>query len=266
MSEIHTFSRPAGADRDNEDALAVESGIGVVVDGAGLPKQLRGGCRHSVRWYAQALAAEYGRLLVDRQVQMASALASAIGRVAARHPECDLAAGSPSATAAAFRVNGDQLEYLVLCDASIILRTREGAVTEITDDRLGDLVGPVEAPLTSPDEIWAARTAVMARTRNRPGGFWCCHHDPGAAAHALVGSYPMAELDGVIAASDGATRGHQSLGVLPLEEFADEVFAGRAAPVADRIRATERDRAEQLRSRATKVHDDLTAVWLANRA
>ncbi|MEL4356657.1 MULTISPECIES: protein phosphatase 2C domain-containing protein [unclassified Luteococcus] len=262
MEQIETFTRAAGSAEANEDTIAVGPGVGVVVDGAGLPKDQRAGCQHSVQWYSRELASRMRGLLANREVEMTAALATALRQVADRHEECDLAAGSPSATVAAFRITGDRLEYLVLCDASIILRLADGRTLEVTDDRLGTLVGPAEGGLTSPDEIRAARAAVMGRARNRPGGFWCCQHDPEAARQALTGSHPLAELSGVIAASDGATRGHQSLGVLDLAGLASLVLEGSAGEVHRLTREAERAAAAKLRSRAIKQHDDFSLAWL----
>ena len=99
------FSLPAELGRESEDACAIADGIGVVVDGAGLPKTMRRGCSHSVAWYARMLAEELRMRLESRTTRMTDALAGAIAQVTAAHAStCDLTQGSPSATVAAWRI------------------------------------------------------------------------------------------------------------------------------------------------------------------
>ena len=108
MPEVTAVSVPADADRENEDAFALGEGVAVVVDGAGLPKELRSGCRHSVHWYADALARAFRNHLDRRDSEMPHALAVAIAEVVDSHAAgCRLAEGSPSATVAAWRLHLD---------------------------------------------------------------------------------------------------------------------------------------------------------------
>lgn len=261
---MHPLGFTLAADpQDNQDALALDEtdGIAVVVDGAGLPRDPEAGCLHPVSWYSRALAERYRDLLRDRTLPMDEALALAITRVRALHPECRLDHTAPSATVAAFRAADDRVEYLVLCDASVVLAFTDGTVVEVTDDRLDRVVEPAEAGLADPAERMLRRLEAMHRTRNVPGGWWCCQHDPAAAFEALTGAHEMRELRGVIAASDGATRGHQGLGLFDVAHLADEVLGGDAPRLAATIRAAEDARAEALRASATKVHDDLSMAW-----
>src|SRR3954470_13562890 len=98
--------------------MVIGDGVAVVVDGAGIPADLRAGCEHSVEWFARSVAQVFHALLVERSRSMVESLAETIRRVRDSHAtSCDLAAGSPSATVAAWRTTGRRLEYLVLCDA-----------------------------------------------------------------------------------------------------------------------------------------------------
>lgn len=138
----------AAHDRDNEDAISLgPPDVAVLVDGAGLPAYLRAGCRHTVSWYSNTLARALSDHLRQRDRPMKAGLAAALLAVASSHGEgCDLSAGSPSGTVAAWRIGPDSVEYLVLGDASLLLAHRDGSVTEVTDDRLtpsGDGLGRV---------------------------------------------------------------------------------------------------------------------------
>src|SRR5690606_23996452 len=116
-------------------------GVVVVVDGAGLPADLRAGCCHSVAWFASSIASSFQALLAAGASPMREALGETIACVKESHVmTCDLDRGSPSATIAAFRVVDDWLEYLVLCDASVLLLDVDGQVTHVTDGRLQGLL------------------------------------------------------------------------------------------------------------------------------
>jgi hypothetical protein len=270
LTEV-TLTSWAASSEDNEDSTAIAPLVAVVVDGAGLPPSLRSGCSHSVAWYSRTLAKTFRRQLLDTRPTMRDALRTAIASVAAEHEDtCDLAAGSPSATVAAWRVVGASLQYLVLCDSSILLAFADGERLEVTDDRLSRVVEPrVEANLSqrsreglslSPHDVLRARRDAVEALRNTPGGFWCCHHDPAAADEALEDTVPLAALRGVVLATDGATRGLQVLGTHTLEELIETALSGRHDELLRQIRAAEEDQQESLTMRAVKVHDDATVV------
>lgn len=264
-----SFTLPAASDRENEDAMALAAGIGVVVDGAGIPAELRRGCTHAVAWYARRLADAFCARLIDRATPMRAALAGAIAEVTALHAgTCTFEGGSPSATVAAWRVDGAEVEHLVLCDASIVVQDASGRAHEITDDRIESSVArrirqllSARAGTTdpSPDERAALRWRALEECRNAAGGFWCAQTDPAVAAHALLGRQAVDRTAAVIAASDGGTRGFQLVDAHDLPSFAHRAAAGELAGLAAEIRRGE----EGLRTRSGfdgKIHDDLTIV------
>ena len=265
MSESRHWSVPASAGRVNEDAVFRSPRVAVVVDGAGLPQSLRAGCCHSVDWYSKQLARRFGAALNDTALTMRQALSQAIIEVSKLHDGCTLVEGSPSATVAAWCLRPPMVEYIVLCDASAIAVLAD-RVVEITDAGLaallaeqGHRIGSTEG---SASEILKARAVILQSSRNVEGGYWCCQIDPGAADHALTGSYPVSDVLGLVLATDGATRGFQSLGIHTVEEFASRVLTGDTPAVLDEIRVAEHDQREQLLAIAIKVHDDATVVAL----
>lgn len=260
---MHLFALPAEPGRESEDACALGDGIAVVVDGAGLPKTMRQGCGHSVAWYARMLAESFRVGLEDRGTSMTEALAAAIAEVTAAHRgTCDLDAGSPSATVAAWRIVGDEVEHLVLCDAAIVLAGRDGTVLEITDDRITPAIRRRAAELLgdgphSHAEIAAARFRALDEVRNVEGGFWCAQTDPDAARHALTGRTSISVLAAIVASSDGGTRGFQLVGAHTLERFAELASAGRLAEIAGEIRGAEDAKGDWV---FAKPHDDIALV------
>lgn len=260
--DVLLFSLPAEPGRESEDACATGDGVGVVVDGAGLPKSMRRGCSHSVAWYARMLAEAFRMRLEHRAVGMTDALAAAIAEVTAAHTgACDLALGSPSATVAAWRITGDAVEHLVLCDASIVLVDADGITSEITDDRIDGAVEERAAALAKaagvPSATGGMRFEALDAARNVEDGFWCAQRDPKAAGHALTGRTSLQGLRAVVASSDGGTRGFQLVGAHTLDRFGQLAASGDLARVASEIRAAE-DAHEF--SPFAKPHDDIGLV------
>lgn len=268
VTELAILTLAGNPDLENEDAVLAGSEAAVVVDGAGIPKEWRAGCHHSVAWYAHTLAAVLFARLADHGTPMVDCLAEAITAVRGQHEDsCHLDQGSPSATVAAWRRVHDTVQYLVLCDASIILKHSDGRVEEITDNRLEQVTAPLikqflesSTECDLPQRLRIARRQAVEATRNRPSGFWCCHTDPAAAGQASYGELPVHQVAGIIAASDGGTRGYQLLGLHSLTQFADQILARptNLSSIGRAIRAAETRQTAALRAGANKIHDDLT--------
>ncbi len=112
----------ASADRPNEDFAAVTASAAVLLDGVSAPTDIENGCSHGVAWHVRRL----GALLlagIDAGLYLRDALAEAITTVSASHEgTCDLGnRETPSATVVAVRVDGDELEYLVLSDSVLLV-------------------------------------------------------------------------------------------------------------------------------------------------
>lgn len=110
-----------------------------------------------------------------------------------------------------------------------------------------------------PEHFTQARRDAVELTRNAAGGFWCCHTNPAAADHAITGVVPRSDLAGVVAASDGATRGFQLLGVHTVAEVAHRAIDGEGMAVIEEIRAAEHA-SQALTDRGMKKYDDATLV------
>ncbi len=117
-------TEPGTPDWPNEDFAAVAPGVAVLLDGAGSPHGRDGGCVHGVAWYARTLGGllTAGRGEAGRPLR--EVLARGIEQVCAMHAgTCDLGhPATPSATVIMVRRLGDQIEYLVLCDSTLMLR------------------------------------------------------------------------------------------------------------------------------------------------
>ena len=115
-------------------AAGHRAGVAVLADGAGVSADLRPGCEHEVDWFSTALVtAVLDRLaptnalgpVVGEPVALSDAVAGALDAVRAQHPQCDADAG-PWATLVVTRALGDELEYWVLCDSSLVVQFTDG--------------------------------------------------------------------------------------------------------------------------------------------
>src|SRR5690606_25412201 len=97
------FDSLGGGANPNEDWVGASPDLAVVLDGlstAGLST----GCRHGVPWFVAPLGGHLIAAIAEPSVTLPGGLALALERVAALHPDCDLAdPGTPSATVAVLR-------------------------------------------------------------------------------------------------------------------------------------------------------------------
>ncbi|WP_327041403.1 protein phosphatase 2C domain-containing protein [Micromonospora ureilytica] len=188
------FATDPGSDRPNEDHVVVSADFAIVLDGVTQLPDLDTGCVHSPAWQVRALGScLVGALSDERTAPLDEVLATAIEGVCRRHEgRCDLSnPNSPSATVAIVRERGEQVDYLVLCDSLVVYEAQDGIVV-MHDDRTDDLP--------------AYDRHTVGRLRNQPGGFWVASTDPGAAAEAITGVVPRAELRRLLLCTDGISR------------------------------------------------------------
>ncbi|MGH8793595.1 MAG: protein phosphatase 2C domain-containing protein [Stackebrandtia sp.] len=242
--EVSAATRPQPG-RVNDDAYIVGPSFAAVLDGCTEPVGRDSGCVHDVPWLTGRLCARLAAGLFGGEDRgLDEILAEAIARVRDDHGgACDLSnPDSPSSTATLLRLRGDAVDYLVLGDSPLALRTADGAVEAIVDDRVEHL----------PSYTYDA----VARLRNHADGFWVASTEPEAAARALSGSRRRADVASALLLTDGASRLVDRYG----RGWADVMsLADKAGPEAVVCEAHEEDaRVADVRG---KRHDDATVVF-----
>ncbi|WP_433514862.1 protein phosphatase 2C domain-containing protein [Nonomuraea sp. CA-143628] len=237
--------------RRNEDYVIAGPDWIAVLDGATAPQGVESGCVHDVPWLVAHLGAALARQLsADPEVDLPDALAAAIrATMAAHEATCDLTnADSPSSTAAIVRRRAGRLDYLVLCDSPIALRSSDGRITVVDDDRTAHLPGgrPYSREL-------------VRSLRNQAGGFWVASTRPEAAREALTGSVDGGDLDGVLMVTDGVSRLVEWYGHT-WESLASTAKKDGPSRLVELVRAAEREHGPK---EGVKVHDDATAAWVS---
>ncbi|MFD4508817.1 protein phosphatase 2C domain-containing protein [Streptomyces sp. NPDC058457] len=255
VSESGTPGRP------NEDFAGVglpasgQGGCLIVLDGVTPPRDGTG-CLHSVHWFTARLGGALTELTVSRgDLTLREILERAIGRTAAAHGDtCDLShPRTPQATVVLSRWSEETVEFLVLSDSALLLRSPDGAVTPVLDDRLDRV----------PRASLASDAIADATVRNREGGFFTAAADPSVAARAVTGTAPRAEVRALAALTDGATRWTEKFREGDWTALLDVVRKEGARALVDRVRELEAaDREERVFLRRSKTHDDATVVYV----
>lgn len=274
---VDVSTDPGGPTRTNEDFAAVTlsdaggSGALVILDGV-TPPQQDVGCRHGVAWFVGRL----GAALLDRctgrlELTLPEALAAAVEQTADRHrASCDLDhPRTPQATVVCVRWSAERVEYLVLSD-SVLLLDRGIDVSVVLDDRLRRLPKSIaerrrqvrDLPPGSPERAaaMARLSAAVESLRNVEGGFHTAAADPSVAARAVTGVLPRADVRGVVALTDGASR--------LVEVFREMDWAGLfkllrkqgTEELIKRVRTAEHADPRGEAFPRGKIHDDATAV------
>ena len=243
-----TLTTSAGGRHPNQDVVAALPHAVVLLDGAGMP-DTEAFCRHGVAWYARRLgAALIARLASDDGPTLVDLLAEAIVEVTDAHRDsCDVShTRSPSSTVLIVREEGDDLDYLVLGDSTLVIH-RPGRLPEaLTDSRETALGRDVRAAFAATREgspererARAAAAELFAASRNRPGGFWMAKDDPRAAAEAVVGRIALAGVAAVGLFSNGVSRLVDPWGEADWAGILDLIAAGDPDAVIARVRDAE---------------------------
>ena len=266
-AEIATV--PGSPRQPNEDWAAATPTAAVVLDGLTTPRDLESGCLHGVPWYVAHLGSALLTRLADDSAELTACLARAIEDVASLHTDtCDLSnPGTPQSTVAVVRVRDNELEWLALADALIIL-DRNGEVEVISDDR-------VERAATSQrDEALRSRVGTnehdqdvsrlveaQRSVRNRPGGYWVAAADPAAASESITGAVSCADVKRVAVLSDGAAR-LAKFGLAGWEQILRTLAEEGPRALIEHVRRAEATDPNGERWPRYKASDDATAVHI----
>jgi Protein phosphatase 2C len=266
-----TMASDAGhVGRPNEDFVGAVPGAVVLLDGAGI-RGTDSICHHGAAWYSHTLGTTLlGQLSREPRVDLIAALAESIGQVSGQHRRtCDVDnPSSPQSTVAIVRFDADRVDLLVLADVFVVVDPSEAGPQVITDSRevsvrsecsavlRGLSVGTPEYERTKLSVI----DALRAR-RNQPGGYWIAKEDPQAAAHAVTGSVPLSQLDGVALLSNGASRVVDPYRLAPWPGVLDLIRTKGPGEILRRVRAAETETSATDSSAAIRHPDDATIAY-----
>lgn len=276
---IELATEPGDPARPNEDYAAVmlpaagQGGSLILLDGV-TPPAGDDGCLHSVPWFTARLGGALGELSVSRRdMTLSEILAEAIVRTAEAHCQtCDLShPRTPQATVVLVRWDGEVVEHLVLSDSALLVAGPDGRVTPVLDERLAELPPRIRAmrdevralPRGSAERAVAGRAygAAVEALRNAEDGFFTAAADPSAAARAVTGTWPRAEVTAVTALTDGVGRWVETFRAGDWTECFELLRKDGPQRMVDRVRELERADPEGTAFPRGKRHDDAAVVY-----
>lgn len=187
-------------------------------------------------------------------VPLTGILARAITRTASAHAgTCDLShPRTPQATVVLARWSPETVAYLVLSDSALLLRSPDGTVTPVLDDRIARL----------PRASLATDAVVDATVRNKEGGFFTAAADPSVAVRAVTGTVPRAEVGALAALTDGATRWVETFREGDWTDCLTLVRKEGPRALVDRVRLLESTDSDRRFLGRAKTHDDATVAYV----
>jgi hypothetical protein len=274
MMDVRYATEPAPGAAANEDHVLHTGTLVAVFDGVSAPDSLDTGCLHTTSWYVNQLATRLTQAAAAApDAELRSTLAEAIARVRDDHGgSCDLDhPGTPAASIAAVRDRGDTLEYLILCDCTLLF-DRAGQAEVHTDPRFLAAVAEIraanltgQAAIGSAEHAAQVRRATQQRQRrtNQPDGYWIAAANPEAAAHAISGRAPLRGPQRVHRAAlltDGATEAVTAYHLYDWPGLLDLLTSHGPDELVRQVRhAEDADATGHTRPRY-KRHDDATAA------
>ncbi|RNG37381.1 protein phosphatase 2C domain-containing protein [Streptomyces botrytidirepellens] len=239
---------PGGDDRLSEDKIARAPGAVFVLDGESHvydPTMLVGG------WYANDLGdavAEKAAAAPDADLRQL--LEEAIGELAVVH---GLTKKSPVAVSVSMvRQREQHVEALVLGDCTVVAVAKDRTVEVVRDDRPARVITACpeleayQKRLQAGHGFDAEHRDLLARLNdsqrrhlNCPDGYWMAQALPEAARHAVVRSWPVADLAEVLIMTDGVSVAVEKYRLMSWTDMARLCRTHGPALVLDRIRQAE---------------------------
>lgn len=262
-------TRAGSTTKANEDWVSVTQDNIIVLDGVTEPRVPERKCRHTVTWFTANFGTDLAHQAYKDQ-SLRDALRTAIQRTNDKHRQtCNLYAdGLPAATVAMVRKFGEEIEYLVLSNTTVVLDTLHG-LKVISDDRVNH-VEPITRALATAGligtpkhtETIAAMTGEQLAYRNRAGGYWVADSNTEAAKQAYVGRISADIVKRIAVFTDGASRIVDTFGLMSWYEVMDYLYENGPHRLLDHIRAVElQDRDGRCWPRF-KVSDDATVAYI----
>jgi hypothetical protein len=262
------------------DDSAGTAGAGFwVIDGAtGCYKNRLAGYPSDANWYAGTINGYFERNLSDTSRTLSAIAADAAKFAGEQYAR--LTAGEsadpdayPCATVAAARINSDRLETFLIGDCSIVFSSA-GKITAAHDERGHRFEEPLirdmhEYIISTGCRVGEAREHFAARFRgnrsykNKEDGFYVLEFDPQAATHAVTGTYPAADVDELLLATDGFYRAADVFGICDGDAGLLEAVRSSGLPaVFSGISDREKSDPDCRKYPRTKQFDDCSAVFM----
>lgn len=274
MMRVRIASEPAPGHADNEDHGFQSGPLVAVFDGVTAFDGIDTGCVHGPAWYVRRLTTRLTQTAAENPTgALTDNLAEAIRRVRDDHDgRCDLTnPATPAATACLVREAGDQIDYLLLSDCTLVVEHGD-QVQAITDERFENAVAELRrvalaagSPIGGPERAERLRRLMTDKNAlvNQPNGYWIAAANPEAAHHAITGTLPLTGPDRVRRAAlltDGTSCAVEQYRLMDWTGLLDLLTDHGPDELIRRIRQAEDADPNGVANPRHKRHDDATAV------
>lgn len=235
--EVRAFTKAGKI--NNEDSCYVCDEFGFVIDGAtGVTSQKVSCMQTDAQWFSFAFRDYLITALKDKTKNLKQIVSEGIEFVDKQFYEfdgADAVTSKPSAAIAIFRIMGDEIEYFVLGDCTVIFNG-DDAKNFISNDLVKSDLKNIQILISRAKEnninVVDARPLVndvlyqTRQTKNTPSGYWILADDPKAVNYAEYGFVKKQNIKQVLALSDGFSQVYDLFKIYSMKEFADKLYYG----------------------------------------
>lgn len=278
MSRAGIVDSLSRAGRDvNEDAFGATGDLAWIIDGAtGVSERRFTPDVSDARWYAETLNRTLAELAQRPSCRLGPLLATAIHQTSAAFNvfggELQETHDPPSASVAIVRVHDDMIEYAILGDCAVLVRSGRGVVS-LNDRRIEPFERVIverahSLAVSGIRDMHAAREALLPALRelrdhmNRPGGYYVASLDPAVAENAVTGV-----IQGVrpplVLVTDGFMRLYEVFGAYTATSFYERATTAGLDALYRELRRMEDDDADLTRHARVKQKDDASSLVIS---
>ena len=266
--------------RVNEDAYGHDRDCAWVLDGStGLngKRLVADETGSDAQWYALAFSEYLKTALPGSEAPLQEIFSEGVRRVWA---EFEKKAGGkvargdvPCCVGTAVRIRDGFLEYINVGDCCLLIRFRDGSVTELLNSTLvamdnNTLRMAVEISQKEGIPISQCRQKILPQlqrvrlTMNTPEGYISLADNAAAVLQAKTGRFPLAEIRDVCMVSDGFSEYYNMFGLAKsLEDFMNAVAAEQPQELFDRLLAAQQADGDFAKHPRFKLSDDATLLY-----
>ena len=234
------FSRGGISNYKNEDCVYLNDSFGFVLDGAtGLIKEKITNSISDAKWYAKEMKNYFIKNLRSNK-NLKEILKDGISLINKKYNQFDGAKkikSLPSASIALFRKLNDKIEYFVLGDCELIIKTSDNKINLIKRNDLSNLdsknikklkefatnkkINVVDALPLIKENLIETRLS-----QNTDKGYWTLSNCKDAIDHGLYGTIDIKEVKQIIGLSDGFSQIYNVFHIYSFKQLANEIEKG----------------------------------------
>lgn len=178
----------------------------------------------------------------------------------------------PCTVGCAARIRDGYLEYITVGDCCLLIRYKDGAVTELLDDtlcaldqntlRLGMEISKNQGiPLSQCRQKLLPELRRVRMTMNTPGGYISLADDAASVRNARCGRIPLEKIRDICMVSDGFSEFYGMFALATPEEFMELAATKAPEELFEELLAAQRADPEYTKYPRFKLSDDATVFY-----